>query len=169
MPQSIFSFPFVQKNKRRAKKQTRRQGGLEKKRWRRCLPLWEAEEVSCVVTVALKFLSIVSASVLGRAVHGADAVTLGSTEVAGGTSTVVPRVEVLRLTVVVLGEILVAVVVGGFDAMVETVTGVLTLRLFALVVVPSSGPAVGALVGLLGEVGTVVGGSARRESTREPP
>lgn len=131
--------------------------------------MWEAEEVSCVVTVALKFLSVVSASVLGRAVRGVDGVMLGSREVAGGTGTVVRRVEELKLTVVVLGDILVAVVVGGFDAMVETVTGVLTLRLFALVVAPSSGPAVGALVGLLGEVGTVVGGSARGESTREPP
>lgn len=131
--------------------------------------MWEAEEVSCVVTVALKFLSVVSASVLGRAVRGVDGVMLGSREVAGGMGTVVRRVEELKLTVVVLGDILVAVVVGGFDAMVETVTGVLTLRLFALVVAPSSGPAVGALVGLLGEVGTVVGGSAREESTREPP
>lgn len=95
------------------------------------------EEVSCVVTVALKFLSVVSASVLGRVVRGADGVTLGSREVAGGTGRVVPRMEVLRLTVVVLGEILVAVVVGGFDATVETVTGVLMLRPFALVVVPS--------------------------------
>lgn len=121
----------------------------------------EAEEVSCVVTVALKFLSVVSASVLGRAVRGADGVTLGSREVAGGTGTVVPRVEVLRLTVVALEEVLVAVVVGGFDAVVETVTGVLMLRLFALIVVPSRGTAVGALVGFLGEVGTVVGGSER--------
>lgn len=131
--------------------------------------MWEAEEVSCVVTVALKFLSVVSASVLGRAVRGVDGVMLGSREVAGGMGTVVRRVEELKLTVVVLGDILVAVVVGGFDAMVETVTGVLMLRLFALVVAPSSGPAVGALVGLLGEVGTVMGGSAREESTREPP
>lgn len=131
--------------------------------------MWEAEEVSCVVTVALKFLSVVSASVLGRAVRGVDGVMLGSREVAGGMGTVVRRVEELKLTVVVLGDILVAVVVGGFDAMVETVTGVLMLRLFALVVAPYSGPAVGALVGLLGEVGTVMGGSAREESTREPP
>jgi len=131
--------------------------------------LWAAEEVSCVVTVALKFLSVISTSVLGRAVRGADGVTLGSREVVGGSGTVVPKVEVLRLTAVVLGEILVAVVVGGFDAMVGTVTGVLTLKLLVLVVVPSSGRAVGALLGLLGEVGTVVGGSAREESTREPP
>lgn len=131
--------------------------------------MWAAEEVSCVVTVALKFLSVVSASVLGRVVRGADGVTLGSREVAGGMGTVVPRVEVLRLTVVVFGEILVDVVVGGFDAMVETVTGVLMVRLFALVVVPSSGLAVGALVGLLGEVDTVMGGTARGQSTREPP
>lgn len=131
--------------------------------------MWEAEEVSCVVTVALKFLSIVSASVLGRAVCGADGVTPGSREVAGGTGMVVPRVEVLRLTVVVSEEILAAVVVGGFDAMVETVTGVLMLRLCALVVVPSSGLAEGALLGLLGEVGTVVGGTAREENTGGPP
>ena len=131
--------------------------------------MWAAEEVSCVVTVALKFLSVISTSVLGRAVRGADGVTLGSREVVGGSGTVVPKVEVLRLTAVVLGEILVAVVVGGFDAMVGTVTGVLTLKLLVLVVVPSSGRAVGALLGLLGEVGTVVGGSAREESTREPP
>lgn len=131
--------------------------------------MWAAEEVSCVVTVALKFLSVVSASVLGRVVRGADGVALGSGEVVGGTVTVVPRVEALRLTVVVLGEILVAVVVGGFDAMVETVTGVLTLRIFGLVVVPSPEPVVGSLVGLLEVVGTIVRGSARGESTREPP
>lgn len=129
----------------------------------------DAEEVSCVVTVALKFLSVVSASVLGTAVPGAGGVPLGRGEVAGDTGMVVPNVEVSMLTVVALGEILVAVVVGGFVATVDTVTGVLTLRLLVLVVVLSSGPAVGALVGLLGEVGTVVGGSVRGESTREPP
>lgn len=141
-----------------------------RRRWRRCLPLWAADEVSCVVTVALKFLSVVSASVLGRAVRGAGDVRLGSGEVAGGTGTVVPRVEVLRLRVVALGDNPAAVVAGGFGARVATVTGVLMLRVLALVVVvPSSGRAVGALVGLLGEVGAVLGGSARGESTREPP
>lgn len=132
--------------------------------------MWAADEVSCVVTVALKFLSVVSASVLGRAVRGAGDVRLGSGEVAGGTGTVVPRVEVLRLRVVALGDNPAAVVAGGFGARVATVTGVLMLRVLALVVVvPSSGRAVGALVGLLGEVGAVLGGSARGESTREPP
>lgn len=145
----------------------RGQGGLEKTRWRRCLPLWEAEEVSCVVTTKLKFLSVASASVLGTAVCGAGGVTLGSRDGAGGTGTVVPKVEeMLRLPVVAFGEILAAVVGGGFGAVVETVPGVLMLSLFVLGVVPSSGPAVGALVGLLGEVDTVVGGSEKGKAQR---
>lgn len=133
-----------------------------KRRWRRLLPLWEAEEVSCVVTTMLKFLSVVSASVLGTVERGGEGVTLGSRDGAGGTGTVVPRVEeMLRLPVVLPGEILVAVVGGGFDAVVGTVPGVLTLSLFVLGVVPSLGPAVGALVELPGEVGTVVDGSEK--------
>lgn len=155
---------FAQPNKR-TKKQTQRQGGLEKKkkkRWRRCLPLWEAEEVSCVVTTMLKFLSVVSASVLGTVARGADGVTLGSRDGAAGTGWVVPSVEeMLRLPAVALGEILAAVVGGGFGAVVGTVPGVLMLSLCVLGVVPSSGPAVGALVGLLGEVDAVVGGSEK--------
>lgn len=124
------------------------------------LPLWEAEEVSCVVTTMLKFLSVVSASVLGTVARGTDGVTLGSREGAGGTGTVVPGVEeVLRLPLVALGDILAAVVGGGFGAVVETVPGVLMLSLLAPGVVPSSGPGVGALVGLLREVDAVVGGS----------
>lgn len=129
--------------------------------------MWEAEEVSCVVTTMLKFLSVVSASVLGTVVRGADGVTLGSRDRAGGTGTVVPGVEeVLRLPVVVLGEILAAVVGGGFGAVVETVPGELMLSLFVLGVVPSSGPGVGALVGLLGEVDTVVGGSEKGKAQK---
>lgn len=137
---------------------------MEKTRWRRCLPLWEAEEVSCVVA-ELKFLSVASASVLGTEVCGARDVTLGSRDGDGGTGTVVPRVEeMLRLPVVALGEILAATVGEGFGAVVETVPGVLMLSLFVLGVVPSSGPAVGALVGLLREVDAVVGGSEKRKA-----
>lgn len=129
--------------------------------------MWEAEEVSCVVTTMLKFLSVISASVLGTVVRGADGVTLGSRDRAGGTGTVVPGVEeVLRLPVVVLGEILAAVVGGGFGAVVETVPGELMLSLFVLGVVPSSGPGAGALVGLLGEVDIVVGGSEKGKAQR---
>lgn len=158
----FFLLHIAQPDKRKAKKQTQRQGSLEKKKWRRCLPLWEAEEVSCVVTTMLKFLSVVSASVLGTVARGAEGVALGSRDGAGGTGTVVPRVEeMLRLPVVALGEILGDVVGGGFGAVVGTVPGVLMLSLFVLGVVPSSGPAVGALVGLLREVDTVVGGSEK--------
>lgn len=125
------------------------------------LPLWDAEEVSCVVTVALTFLSVISASVLGSAVSRADGVALGGSEMATGADvgTDVPGVEALRLAVVALGEMLVAVVVGGSDAGAEVVIGELTLKLLTLGVVPPSGAAVGALVGILVEVGTVVGGS----------
>lgn len=133
--------------------------------------MWDAEEVSCVVTVALTFLSVVSASVLGSAVCGADGVTLGGREMAteAEVGTDAPGVEALRLAVVALGEMLVAVVVGGSDAGVEVVIGELTVRLLTLSVVPPSGIAVGALVGILVEVGTVVGGSVRMRSTKENP
>lgn len=162
-PKVFFCSILLSKTKEEAKKQTQRQDGLEKTRCRRCLPLWEAEEVSCVVTTKLKFLSVVSASVLGTAVCGAGDVTLGSRD-GDNTGTVVPGVEeMLRLPVVVaFGEILAAVVGEGFGAVVATVPGVLMLSLFALGVVPSSGPAVvGALLGLLGEVDAVVGGSEK--------
>lgn len=133
--------------------------------------MWDAEEVSCVVTVALTFLSVVSASVLGSAVCGADGVMLGGREMAteAEVGTDAPGVEALRLAVVALGEMLVAVVVGGSDAGVEVVIGELTVRLLTLSVVPPSGIAVGALVGILVEVGTVVGGSVRMRSTKENP
>lgn len=131
--------------------------------------MWEAEEVSWLATVALTFPSVTSASVLGAAVLGAGGVALGSSGVAGGTGvgTGIPGVEALGTTVVALGEMLGAAVVAGSDGRVEAAAGELALRPPALVVLPSSGAAVGALLGLLEEVGAAVGGSESRGRRRK--
>lgn len=133
--------------------------------------MWEAEEVSWLGSVALTFPSVASAGVLGAAVRGAGGAALGSSGVAGGTGVGadVPGVEALGTRTVALGEIWGAVVVGGSDGGVEAGAGEVALRPRALVVLPSSGAAVGDGLGLLEEVGAAVGGSGRGQKQKGAP
>lgn len=162
---------LLPKNKRREERSRARmaEGGGEEG----ALPLWEAEEVSWLGSVALTFPSVASAGVLGAAVRGVGVVALGSSGVAGGTGVdadVPGMEEALGARTVELGGIWGAVVVvGGSNGGVEAGAREVALRPRALVVLPSSGAAVGDGLGLLEEVGAVVGRSGRGQKQKGAP